>query len=177
MNDSVCHIGLGSNIGDASQNLVTALAALDKADHIEVDACSGFYSSVAWGNKEQPGFVNAVARVHTHLEPQALLEQLLSIEFNMGRKRDSVRWGPRLIDLDFLLAQELVISSPQLCVPHPLMHKRAFVLLPLLEIEPDCIIPGRGPAYDCLSALPDMELKGVIALESGAQRLPGSHNP
>ena len=103
------------------------------------------YRSAPLGPQDQPDFVNAVVLVETGLEARALLDGLQAIEADLGRRRESVQWGPRVIDLDLLLYGDLVVDEPGLTVPHPRMHERNFVLLPLREIAPDVEIPGRGP--------------------------------
>jgi 2-amino-4-hydroxy-6-hydroxymethyldihydropteridine diphosphokinase len=100
----------------------------------------------------QPDYVNAVAALETELAPAALLASLFALESRHGRER-SVADAPRTLDLDLLLYGDMVVNQPGLTVPHPRMHLRAFVLKPLLEIAPDCEIPGHGKAADCLSRL------------------------
>jgi len=117
---------------------------------------SRLYRTPAWGVTAQPDFVNAVAMIETTLAPTALLQELLRIERDAGRDRladGSDRWGPRTLDLDLLLYGDAVIDVPGLSVPHPHMHERAFVLVPLLEIAPDARIPGRAAVADALAAM------------------------
>lgn len=140
---SIAYIGLGSNLGDREKNLQNAITRIRGKEGIRIIRISSFYESDPWGVKEQPRFLNCVVEVETSLEPRSLLQSLLSIEGEMGRRRGR-RWGPRLIDIDLLLYDSVVIhdESPEgLILPHPEMHRRKFVLLPLLELIPDAIHP------------------------------------
>lgn len=114
------------------------------------------YRTPAWGKTDQADFFNAVAGIRYRGEPESLLKLLLSIEDSLGRLRGE-KWGPRLIDLDLLSFDGLQLDTPDLRLPHPHMHERAFVLVPLLELEPDFQIPGRGRADACLAALDDAQ--------------------
>ena len=107
------------------------------------------------GYADQPDFVNAAALLETTLAPRALLDALLAIERAHGRERaaDGTRWGPRTLDLDLLLHGDLVIDEPGLVVPHPQLHARAFVLVPLAEVAPDAVVPGRGRVAALLGAV------------------------
>jgi len=146
-------IGLGSNLGKPEARLSEAIRKLDEIDGIELKCCSGFYRTASWGNEEQDDFINAVAVLDTTLQPLDLLRTLLTIEDQMGRRRSADRWGPRCIDLDLLTYEDSQLKTPELELPHPRMHLRAFVLQPLLELDPDFSIPGVGPAAACLSSL------------------------
>ena len=148
MNRSVeAFVGLGANIGDAAATVEHAITRLHALDGVRVTARSSLYRTRAWGETEQPDFVNAVARVETRLPPERLLEALLGIERDAGRDRSrSRRWGPRELDLDLLLYGDDRIHTPGLHVPHPHLHERAFVLVPLAEISPSLEIPGHGRA-------------------------------
>jgi 2-amino-4-hydroxy-6-hydroxymethyldihydropteridine diphosphokinase len=149
----VCYIGLGSNLGESREQLRRALADIDALSDTRVVACSSFYRSAPVGFLDQPDFVNAVAKITTCLSPQALLAALLHIEHCYGRER-VFQNAPRTLDLDVLLYGQSQIQEAGLTVPHPQMHLRAFVLLPLLEVAPDCLIPSIGQAEyamrDCL---------------------------
>ena len=148
------YIGLGGNLGDVSATLASAFDALDAMPQTRLFARSSIYRSPAWGMTDQPAFLNAVAALDTALEPAALLAELLRIERAAGRERvGEIRWGPRTLDLDLLLYADAVIERPGLRVPHPHLHERAFVLLPLAEIAPDAIVPGRGRVADLLTAV------------------------
>jgi 2-amino-4-hydroxy-6-hydroxymethyldihydropteridine diphosphokinase len=165
------YLGLGSNLGKPVQNLLSAFRQIARAPGIRLTACSGLYRSPPWGLTRQPEFVNAVARIDTSLDADVLLERLLSIESALGRQRTGDRWGPRVIDVDLLLLDDLVIDSETLQVPHPRMHLRAFVLLPLLELLPDCNIPGIGRAEQCLQSLTPEEVNGITLIESSGPGL------
>ncbi|MGY1457232.1 MULTISPECIES: 2-amino-4-hydroxy-6-hydroxymethyldihydropteridine diphosphokinase [unclassified Luteimonas] len=149
-------VGLGGNIGDVAAVLREALAALDALPGTRLLSASGFYRTPAWGLEAQPDFVNAAAVLDTALSPHALLEALLGIERAHGRERaaDGRRWGPRTLDLDLLLYGDAVIDEPGLVVPHPHLHARAFVLVPLAEVMPDAEVPGHG-RVDALLATVD----------------------
>lgn len=161
-----CFVGLGANLGDAAATVVDAIASLARLPDTRLVRASRLYRTPAWGVTAQPDFINAVAMLDTARDPLALLEDLLSIERDAGRDRSAAtRWGPRALDLDLLLYGERVIDMPGLHVPHPHLHERAFVLVPLVEIAPDVRIPGVGAARDRLAA---METAGVQALTYGA---------
>lgn len=125
-------LGLGSNLGDSSATIRAALDAL-AAEH-ELLRVSPFYLSEPWGVEDQPPFVNAVAVIATDLAPEDLLESLKAIEARLGRV-PSYRWGPRALDLDILLYDDVRVDRPELQIPHPRMHERAFVLVPLAEVD------------------------------------------
>ncbi|MGG6294343.1 2-amino-4-hydroxy-6-hydroxymethyldihydropteridine diphosphokinase [Leptolyngbya sp. AN02str] len=137
-------IALGSNLGNSADILRAAIAALNNTAGITVIAYSQFYETAAVG-PPQPDYINAAALLKTTLTPFQLLEHLLAIEANFGRVRRE-RWGPRLLDLDLLLFDQLVLDTPHLLIPHPRMNERAFVLVPLSEIAGDWIDPITGKA-------------------------------
>jgi 2-amino-4-hydroxy-6-hydroxymethyldihydropteridine diphosphokinase len=137
------YIGLGANLGDRLGQLQRAVDLLDRADGVRVLRSSRVYETEPVGGPPQPDYLNAVIETETDLEAADLLRACLSIEERMGRAR-GVRWGPRRIDLDVLTYghQDLHLEDPDLTIPHPLMHERAFVLLPLAELDPDPPLPG-----------------------------------
>lgn len=141
MAEETVYLGLGSNLGDRLGNLRRALAML--AEIASIEAVSSVYETAPWGVKEQPRFLNAVCRARTSLSPERLLEELQRIEKALGRQRGE-RWGPRPIDLDILFYDELVRDTPELTLPHPLLHERAFVLVPLAEVAPVLYHPRLG---------------------------------
>ncbi len=145
-------IALGSNLSEPKAQLAAAFAELSRMPRTRFLARSSLYLSAPISAIAQPDYVNAVALVETGLEPPALLDVLLAIELSRGRVRTAQN-APRTLDLDILLYNDLVLSEPHLIIPHPRMHERRFVLCPLLEIEPDCEIPGLGRAQDLLPAL------------------------
>ena len=139
-------IGLGSNLGDRIANLRRAVDALERDGAVDVVAVSSAYETEPVGGPSQPDYLNAVAEISTTLTPRALLERCLGIEDALGRDRATEeRWGPRVVDLDVLLIEDVTVDEPDLIVPHPRMAERAFVLVPLAEIAPEETIPGRGP--------------------------------
>jgi 2-amino-4-hydroxy-6-hydroxymethyldihydropteridine diphosphokinase len=146
-------IGLGSNLGDGPGLIAAALAALQRQPHVRVLRVSSLYRTAAWGATGQPDFTNAVAELATTLEPESLLSVLLEAESSLGRERSALRWGPRTIDIDLLCCGQCRVHTAALQLPHPRMHLRAFVLVPLLELEPEWVIAGIGPARECLEAL------------------------
>jgi 2-amino-4-hydroxy-6-hydroxymethyldihydropteridine diphosphokinase len=135
------YLALGSNLGDRNGNLEAALALLPPACRLR--KASPVYETPPWGVTDQPGFLNMAVEVTTKLEPLPLLRHLKAIEVALGRT-PSVRWGPRLIDMDILFYEDLVIELPEVTIPHPRLHERAFVLVPLADIAPDFIHPRLG---------------------------------
>jgi len=156
-------IGLGSNLANPGGQLREALLHLEDAAGIELRKISGLYRTAPWGKRDQDDFLNAVAVIETELQPGELLDILLQIEQQMGRDRSVGRWGPRCIDLDLLTYDDLVMKSPSLEIPHPRMHLRAFVLRPVLELDPDFVITGNRSAKECLSGLDDQEIEYIGA--------------
>lgn len=146
-------IGLGSNIGDGPAEIARAIDALSRHPDLELLRRSATYRTAPWGVQDQPDFYNAVAEFRSRLEARALLRLLLDTEAGLGRQRDGRRRQPRRIDLDLLLLQDRIYFLPGLVVPHPRMHRRAFVLAPLSELQPDLVIPGRGTVRSCLEKL------------------------
>ena len=157
MTQYVSFIGLGSNLGESGEQLAQAFVRLDQLPGTRLMAQSALYRSAPVGYLDQPDFVNAVAKIATTLEPQALLVALLQIERECGRERTFAN-APRTLDLDVLLYDDRQIHEHGLTVPHPQMHLRAFVLLPLLDIEPDCVIPAVGSAREAMQGCLDQVL-------------------
>lgn len=147
---SAC-VGLGSNLDGPERRIHEAFAVIRRLPDIRVLRRSRLYRTAPWGVAAQPPFVNAVVEVETSLAPHALLDALLSVERSQGRRRDGVRWGPRTIDLDLLTYGDRRIDEPGLTVPHPYLAERAFVLVPLADIDPDRVIPGVGIVRDLLA--------------------------
>ena len=145
------YIALGSNLEIPASQVNAGFAALTRLPMTQLIARSSLYSSAPVGYAGQPDFVNAVAGVDTGLSPRALLDALLAVERSHGRLRTFPN-APRILDLDVLVYGELQLHEHGLTIPHPRMHERAFVLAPLAEIAPDCVIPGRGTAADLLRA-------------------------
>lgn len=154
----IVYVGLGSNLADPVVQVVRALAALDALPQTRLLKASSLYRSAPVGYLEQPDFINAVAQVETGLSPRALLDALLALELECGRTREFQN-APRTLDLDVLMYDDLVHHEHGLTVPHPQMHLRAFVLQPLLEIAPDCVIPGVGAVADAMVACAGQQLE------------------
>lgn len=168
----IAYIGLGSNLSDPAAQVRRALAALAALEEVEVLRVSGLYLNPPLGPAKQPWYVNAVAQVRTRLTAAELLRTLTRLETALGRVRRE-RWGPRLIDLDLLLYDGEVTVTPELVLPHPEMHLRAFVLVPLAEIAPEAWHPGlQKSAAQLLAELPQAARQTVGLLPPGA-REPG----
>jgi 2-amino-4-hydroxy-6-hydroxymethyldihydropteridine diphosphokinase len=132
---STVHIGIGSNLGDREEHCLKAIRLFPEKG-VLVRRRSSVYETEPWGVKDQARFLNMAIEGETALTPARLLEVLKMIEDEVGRV-ETYRWGPRVIDLDILLYDDLVMSTPELTIPHPRMHEREFVLRPLAEIAPD----------------------------------------
>lgn len=145
------YVGLGSNMEDPVARVRSGIAALAALPATRVERCSSLYRSAPVGEQDQPDFVNAVCRLTTRLASKELMERLLAVERAQGRVRSGPPGGPRTLDLDLLLYDAQTCSTPELVLPHPRLHERAFVLRPLLEIDPDLVIPGRGRAAELLA--------------------------
>ncbi len=142
-------VALGGNLDDPRTQVERGFAALAALPHTTLSARSRLYRTPPWGVVDQPDFINAAARLDTALAPRALLDALLAIEAAAGRVR-GVRNGPRILDLDLLLYGDRIIVEPDFMVPHPRLHERAFVLLPLADIAPNAEVPGQGHVADLL---------------------------
>ena len=150
-------IGLGANLGDPEAQVRTAIAAIAALPSTRLARASSMYRTAPLGYADQPDFVNAVAEIETELEPRELLAALQAIENRSGRERPFPN-APRTLDLDVLLYDDRVIHEPGLEIPHSRMHERAFVLAPLVEIDPAIEIPGHGRAVDCLARIRDQRI-------------------
>jgi 2-amino-4-hydroxy-6-hydroxymethyldihydropteridine diphosphokinase len=137
-------LGLGANLQDPAAQVRRALEELAGIPQSRVLSHSPLYMSPPLGPSDQPDYVNAVAALETHLDPFLLLGELRALETRHGRQRDGSRWGPRTLDLDILLYGDRVLDTPELTLPHPGLHERAFVLYPLSDVAPQLQIPGRG---------------------------------
>jgi 2-amino-4-hydroxy-6-hydroxymethyldihydropteridine diphosphokinase len=144
---TLAYVGLGANLGDREATIRAAVAALPG-----VVAVSSLRETDPVGKTDQPEFLNGVAALETALSPRELLDVLLAVERSLGRERRE-RWGPRTIDLDLLLYGNAVIDEPGLTVPHPRLHERRFTLEPLVELDPELVVPGRGRVSDLLAEL------------------------
>jgi 2-amino-4-hydroxy-6-hydroxymethyldihydropteridine diphosphokinase len=153
------YLGLGANLGNRAANLRLALRYVSSL--AKVDAVSSLYQTAPVGGEDQPDYYNAVARLTAGLSPEALLDYLKRVEFEIGR-RPAPRWSARPIDLDVLLYGERVIETERLVVPHPRLAERAFVLVPLAEMAPDARHPLLGKsAAELLASLDQGELADV----------------
>ncbi|MDD5175532.1 MAG: 2-amino-4-hydroxy-6-hydroxymethyldihydropteridine diphosphokinase [Sterolibacterium sp.] len=166
----VAYVALGANLGDPLKTISAAIQALTEIPSTNLARASSLYRTAPVGLKNQPDFINAVVLLQTSLAPIQLLEELFNIEAHFGRLR-SVANAPRTLDLDLLLHGDSILNDVQLTLPHPRMHQRAFVLVPLLEIVPDCRIPGHGRASELLGGCRDQPIVRVpsFPLSSRAQ--------
>jgi len=155
-------LGFGANLGDRKKNLAEAINALNSRPDVAVLRTSGVYETEPWGLTDQPKFLNMVAEIATSISPGELLERVKKLEHDMGRD-EGPRLGPRLIDIDILLLEDLVVDEPDLTVPHASLHLRAFVLVPLAELTPDSVHPVLGVTIGHLAEQVD-GLDGVIPL-------------
>jgi 2-amino-4-hydroxy-6-hydroxymethyldihydropteridine diphosphokinase len=158
----LAYVGLGSNLEHPVRQILAAFEALGALPDTRIKARSSLYRTAPLGRLDQPDFVNAVALLQTGLGARELLDGLLAIEERHGRRRSTPN-APRTLDLDLLLLGDEVLSQPGLEVPHPRMHERAFVLLPLSEIDPGAVVPGRGPVADLLQNVPDQPVTRIEA--------------
>ncbi|HEY8229396.1 MAG TPA: 2-amino-4-hydroxy-6-hydroxymethyldihydropteridine diphosphokinase [Rhodanobacteraceae bacterium] len=142
-------VALGSNLDDPRVQVERGFAVLAALPNTVVRARSRLYRTPPWGLVDQPDFINAAARLETTLAPRELLDALLAVETRAGRVRGA-RNGPRILDLDLLLYGDHAINERDLVVPHPRLHERAFVLLPLADIAPDLEVPGQGRVAELL---------------------------
>ncbi len=153
------YIGIGANLGDARANVLDAVERLRRLPGAALEAVSSLYRTAPIDSSGDD-YINAVARLSTSLPAQVLLEALFDIEQAHGRERPYYN-APRTLDLDLLLYGDEQIATPTLTVPHPRMHQRAFVLMPLLELAPDIVLPGIGRAADFAAGVAD---QGIIRL-------------
>lgn len=137
---SIVHIGIGSNLGNRQENCFDAIRRLEQRG-LFVLKRSSVIETAPWGVTDQPHFINMAIEAETDLSPEELLHLLKNIEISMGRVKTG-HWGPRIIDLDILFYDDLIIDSDELKIPHPYLHERDFVLRPLLEIAPEKIHPA-----------------------------------
>lgn len=155
---AITYLGLGSNLGDRRRNIEDAIKLMAQRKDIKVREVSSLYETEPVGYENQRWFINGVLKVETTLKPRELLEALKEIEEALNRKRD-LRWGPRTVDLDILLYDDKKIEAQDFVIPHPEMHRRAFVLVPLAEIAPDLIhsVMGRSIS-ELLADLPQTKV-------------------
>jgi 2-amino-4-hydroxy-6-hydroxymethyldihydropteridine diphosphokinase len=137
----IVYISVGSNIGDRLQNCRQGITALTRSSKSRVVAQSRIYVTEPVDYEDQDWFINMMIKLETALEPLELLDQIKTIQRAAGRKRDIIKYGPRILDLDIIFFDDLVIDSERLVVPHPRMHQRRFVLRPICDIDPDIMHP------------------------------------
>ena len=140
--ETIAYIAFGANLGDRASTIESAIRAVGRLPTTMLDAVSGIIETDPVGPAGQGTYLNGVMRVRTQLSPRELLDALLDIEHQHGRERETEpRWGARTLDLDVLIFGDAQIDEPGLCIPHPRLHERAFVLIPLCELAPELIIP------------------------------------
>jgi 2-amino-4-hydroxy-6-hydroxymethyldihydropteridine diphosphokinase len=154
MKEHIVYLALGTNLGDRPANLKQAIASL--TPQLEVKTKSQVYETPPWGFVDQPKFLNQVIKANTYLDPEPLLKHLKRLEVALGRK-ESFPNGPRLIDMDILFYDDLVVDKPSIVIPHPRLHERGFVLLPLLEIAPNLVHPVNKKSVREMAELCNME--------------------
>jgi 2-amino-4-hydroxy-6-hydroxymethyldihydropteridine diphosphokinase len=155
-----CYVALGSNLGNPLDTVDAAIDTLAALRGSIFKAMSSLYRTAPVGLKHQPDFINAVVALDTRLPPRELLDELFAVEARFGRER-SVRNAPRTLDLDLVLYGDLVQDDPGLTLPHPRMHERAFVLMPLAEIAPGLVVPGRGLVETLLESCRDQRIHAL----------------
>lgn len=159
-------ISVGANLGNKLDNCLKGIAALTESGKSTLRATSRFFRTSPVDYTQQDWFINAAVKIRTTLAPLALLDELIAIQWQMGRKNNAIRYGPRLLDLDILLYDDRILKTPRLEIPHPRMHKRAFVLQPICDINPAIIHPVLGQTVaDLLGALGDDDQQ-VVPLEN-----------
>ncbi|MEH7886636.1 2-amino-4-hydroxy-6-hydroxymethyldihydropteridine diphosphokinase [Bacillus sp. JJ1609] len=155
--ENQAYIALGSNMGDRYEYLKKAILLLESHKEVSVVNTSSIFETDPVGFTDQDQFLNMAVQVSTSLKPLELLDECLKIEEELGRKRE-IRWGPRTLDLDILMYNQENIETEKLTIPHPRMSERAFVILPLLEMDPNLMLPTmEKPLKTCLQSIPDKE--------------------
>lgn len=160
MENHIVYLALGSNLGDRRENLRQAVASL--SPQMVVKAKSRVYETPPWGFEDQPMFLNQAVKAETYLDPQPLIKHLKRLEIALGR-RESFQNGPRLIDIDILFYDDLVLDTPLLTLPHPRLHERAFVLLPMLDIAPELVHPVTHKTIREMAA--SCDLSGITQIQ------------
>jgi len=153
-------LSLGANLGDPLSALTSALESLAQAEGVEVLATSSFYGTAPIGGPDQPDYINAVAVLETTLAPMAILDLAHRIEADHDRVRQE-RWGPRTLDMDLVVYDDVISEDPTLTIPHPRAHQRAFVLVPWHELEPDAVLATFGPIADLIEHVKDQDIAVV----------------
>lgn len=150
-------LGLGSNLGNKKANLDRAITTINRHYDIKVVATSSIIETEPWGMTEQLEFLNMAIEIETELNPKSLLNEIMRIEDDLGRVRD-IKWGPRIIDIDILFYDTLILNVDELNIPHPYLSERDFVLKPLNEIASDFVHPVSGMTVKELLKINEMEL-------------------
>jgi 2-amino-4-hydroxy-6-hydroxymethyldihydropteridine diphosphokinase len=163
--DHTVFISVGSNLGGKLENCLKGIAALTESGKSKLLETSRFFRTSPVDYAHQDWFVNAAVKIATALEPLDLLDELVAIQQRMGRKSDAIRFGPRVLDLDILIFEDRVIRTPRLEIPHPRMHKRAFVLQPICDIDPSIIHPVLGQTVVDLLGRLNADDQRVIPLD------------
>ena len=158
----MAYIGIGSNLDDPVSQVKEALEELDGIPDSVLVSQSSLYASKSMGPADQPDYVNAVAALDTLLSAGELLQALQNIEQRLGRERDGEKWGPRIIDLDLLLYGKKTIKTDTLTVPHPGLHERDFVIIPLAEIAGNLNIPGKGLLSTLIAACENHSVRKLV---------------
>jgi 2-amino-4-hydroxy-6-hydroxymethyldihydropteridine diphosphokinase len=161
---SIAYISVGSNLGDKLENCRRGIAALEAITEIRVTGRSRFYKTEPVDFAAQGWFVNSAVRLQTGLGPYELLDRLLIIQRDAGRPLTGLRFGPRILDLDLLMYDQLVLEDPRLWLPHPRMHRRRFVLQPMCDIDPSIVHPLLGKDIQRLLAELDEHGQRVVEL-------------
>lgn len=165
--ENISYLSIGSNMGNRLDTFKKTFQLLDGHVHIKLLSCSSLYETDPVGYTDQDCFLNAVIKVETDLKPEELLQTCMQIEQELGRKRD-IRWGPRTLDLDILLYNHENVETEILSIPHPRMDERAFVIIPLMELEPEMILPKMKTSLsDLLDKIPDKEGVRLWKLKNG----------
>lgn len=152
-------VGLGANLGDPLATLSAARTALEAFQETTLVRCSSIYKTAPVGVLDQPDFLNAVCWLQTALTATRMAAELFALEQRSGRVRSALRNGPRTLDLDLLFYEGVTCADPDLELPHPRLHERAFVLYPWLEIMPGFVLPGRGPLRELCRGLPEQRVE------------------
>lgn len=155
--ENIAYLSIGSNMGNRLETFHKALQLLNENEKITIKDMSSIYETDPVGYTNQACFLNAVIKISTSLKPEELLQVCLLVESGLGRKRE-IRWGPRTLDLDILLYNQENIETESLIVPHPRMQERAFVIIPLMELDPNTKLPNvKATLDDILNQIPDKE--------------------
>jgi 2-amino-4-hydroxy-6-hydroxymethyldihydropteridine diphosphokinase len=155
---TIVYIGLGSNMRSPRQQIKSAIKSIGKIASTRVLKASSLYKSKPVGPQNQNDYINAVVKVETELMPLELLDCMQNIENQYGRIREE-RWGPRILDLDILMFGKEIIQDHKLTIPHSEIENRSFVLVPLAEIDSNCLIPGKGMISDLLAVIDQEDLE------------------